>query len=115
MTVFARSDAMLNSGSVIPGWSEGPDLRCAIAHRGISRFRVRCGACHRAALRADPLAAPRNDGVWVASRNLSSGAFVRPGGVLLRSTHQIMSLPSEKIQIPRATAPRDGCVFDRQK
>src|SRR5450631_840792 len=34
---------------------------------GISRFRVRCGACHRAALRADPLASPRNDGVWVAS------------------------------------------------
>src|SRR5258705_4685717 len=27
--------------SVIPGWSEGPDVRCAIAHRGISRFRVR--------------------------------------------------------------------------
>src|SRR5258705_3497321 len=27
--------------SVIPGWSERPDLRCAIAHRGISRFRVR--------------------------------------------------------------------------
>jgi len=27
-----------------PGWSAGPDLRCAIAHRGISRFRVRsCG------------------------------------------------------------------------
>jgi putative endonuclease len=25
---------------VIPGWSEGPDLRCAIAHREISRFRV---------------------------------------------------------------------------
>ncbi len=29
---------------VIPGWSEGPDLRCAIAHRGISRFRVRAYA-----------------------------------------------------------------------
>jgi hypothetical protein len=28
--------------AVIPGWSEGPDHRCAIAHRGISRFRVRC-------------------------------------------------------------------------
>src|SRR6266436_7501047 len=28
-----------------------PDLRCAIAHRGISRFRVRC------------FASPRNDGV----------------------------------------------------
>src|ERR1700761_7490865 len=23
---------------VIPGWSEGPSLRCAMAHRGISRF-----------------------------------------------------------------------------
>src|SRR5450756_3214715 len=50
---------------VIPGWSEGPDLRCAIAHRGISRFRVRCGACHRTALGADPVASPRNDGGWV--------------------------------------------------
>ena len=30
--------------AVIPGWSEGPDLRCAIAHRGISRFRVRAMA-----------------------------------------------------------------------
>src|SRR5260221_5131415 len=28
---------------------------------GISRFRVRCGACHRAAPCADPLASPRND------------------------------------------------------
>src|SRR5436305_2170124 len=32
--------------SVIPGWSERPDLRCAIAHRGMTqviraRFRVR--------------------------------------------------------------------------
>src|SRR6266481_6320071 len=36
--------------AVIPGWSAGPDLRCAIAHRGISRFRVRC------------FASPRNDG-----------------------------------------------------
>src|SRR5229473_5343632 len=40
-----------NSRTVIPGWSAGPDLRCAIAHRGISRFRVRCSA------------SPRNDGV----------------------------------------------------
>jgi hypothetical protein len=46
--------------SVIPGWSEGPDLRCAIAHRGISRFRVRC------------CASPRNDGLsWIASRALA--------------------------------------------
>src|ERR1700730_10331179 len=56
-----------NPDTVIPGWSAGPDLRCAIAHRGISRFRVRSGACHRAALRAEPLASPRNDGVWGAS------------------------------------------------
>jgi hypothetical protein len=52
-----------NSRTVIPGWSQrvgalrrpmtgsGPDLRCAIAHRGISRFRVRCSA------------SPRNDSV----------------------------------------------------
>src|SRR6266436_9175323 len=40
-----------------------PDLRCAIAHRGTSRFRVRCGACHLAALCADPLASLRNDGL----------------------------------------------------
>jgi hypothetical protein len=33
-----------NSRTVIPGWSAGPDLRCAIAHRGISRFQVRCSA-----------------------------------------------------------------------
>src|ERR1700675_3942398 len=28
-------------GPVIPGRFEGPDRRCAISHRGISRFRVR--------------------------------------------------------------------------
>jgi len=32
---------------VIPGWSEGPDLRCTVAHRGISRFRTRCFASLR--------------------------------------------------------------------
>src|SRR6266478_4942668 len=42
--------------------ASAPDLRCAIAHRGISRFRVRC------------FASPRNDEVWIASsRSLSSG------------------------------------------
>ncbi len=69
----SASDEILSV--VIPGWSEGPDVRCAIAHRGISRFRARCGACHRAALCADPLASPRNDGFWIASRSLSSGAL----------------------------------------
>src|SRR6267142_1935043 len=49
MTIFARKRRS-NPDSVIPGWSAGPDLRCAIAHRGISRFRVRC------------FASPRNDG-----------------------------------------------------
>src|SRR5258705_13996357 len=46
---------------VIPGRIKDANLRCAIAHRGISRLRVRCGACHRAAPCADPLASPRND------------------------------------------------------
>ncbi len=39
------------------------NLRCAIAHRGISRFRVWSGACHRAAQSADPLGPSRNDAV----------------------------------------------------
>jgi hypothetical protein len=75
------------------------------AEPGISRFRVRCGACHRAALCADPLASPRknernrhclrqtqsvcarerNDEAihtffaarWIASRSPSSGAHSR--------------------------------------
>jgi len=41
LTVFAPTVGSLTITAVIPGWSEGPDLRCAIAHRGISRFRVR--------------------------------------------------------------------------
>src|SRR5260370_15376939 len=44
--------------SVIAGWSEGPELRCAIAHRGISRF---AGAQLRTWF--DAFASPRNDGV----------------------------------------------------
>jgi len=47
---FRRAMAT-KSAFVIPGWSERPDLRCAIAHRRISRFRVRC------------CASPRNDGL----------------------------------------------------
>src|SRR5712671_119816 len=39
--ILAGAGSRCNRDSVIPGWSEGPDLRCAIAHRGISRFRVR--------------------------------------------------------------------------
>src|SRR5450755_530476 len=77
--------------AVIPGWSQrvgalrrpmtrsGPDLRCAIAHRGILGFRVRCGACHRAALRADPLASPLNDGVCSNSKHtLAPRRAMRP-------------------------------------
>jgi hypothetical protein len=39
--------AIVAHTAVIPGWCEAPDLRCAIAHRGISRFRVRCFTSHR--------------------------------------------------------------------
>src|SRR6185369_980208 len=44
------------SRTVIPGWSEGPDRRCAIAHLGISRFS---GAQLRTIVRCS--ASPRND------------------------------------------------------
>ena len=47
MTVFVRSDATLNSDSVIPGWRVS-------ARPGISRFRVRC------------FASPRNDGSTIS-------------------------------------------------
>jgi hypothetical protein len=49
---------------VIPGWSEGPDLRCAIAHRGISRFRVRV------------FNAPRNDGSTIVMAGLDPAIHV---------------------------------------
>jgi hypothetical protein len=44
------------STTVIPGCR-------ASARPGLSRFRVWLGACHRAALCADPLEPPREDGV----------------------------------------------------
>src|ERR1700692_2101888 len=54
---------------VVPGWSEGLDLRCASAHRGIPRFSdvqlhivVRC------------FASPRNDG----RQNTAFGPAVEP-------------------------------------
>src|SRR6266699_3539919 len=50
---MAGSRRAFGLGFVIPGWSGGPDLRCAIAHRGISRFRVRV------------FDAPRNDEVYL--------------------------------------------------
>ena len=43
--------AWLDAAGVIPGWSEGPDLRCAIAHRGIFEIPGSLISC-----------APRNDG-----------------------------------------------------
>ena len=47
---LARNDGEIYPPSFRDG-APAPDLRCAIAHRGISRFRVRC------------FASPRNDGV----------------------------------------------------
>src|SRR3981081_1083642 len=52
---------------VIPGWSEGPDLRCAIAHWGISRFRVQ------------RFALPRND--WCLLRERTRWLQVQRVGV----------------------------------
>src|SRR5712675_3297310 len=67
MTIFARKRRS-NPDSVIPGWSAGPDLRCAIAHRGISRFRVRC------------CASPRNDivGCFTRRHRFLSGFGFKP-------------------------------------
>ena len=64
--VSARVHLMQPRPSVVLG--REANLRCAIVHRGTTRFRVRCGACHRAGQRPDPLASPRNDGVRRRSR-----------------------------------------------
>src|SRR5512141_1696733 len=59
-----------------------PDLRCAIAHRGISRFRVRC------------FASPRNDVVWIAS-SLALLAMTETGS----SRHDLIADDAEFDQI----------------
>src|SRR5438552_475378 len=51
---WSASDEAIHSSSFRDG-APAPDLRCAIAHRGISRSRARC------------FASPRNDGDWIAS------------------------------------------------
>src|SRR5437899_5582907 len=65
--LFGRCDGVNHSGNsvsvtdrrvVIPGRCEASNLRCAIAHRGISRFRVRF--------------APRNDGSGSKTDNMSN-------------------------------------------
>src|SRR4051794_35602796 len=74
---------------------QAQDLRSAIAHRGISRFSdaqlrimVRCGACHRAGQRPDPLASPRNDGVLLTPAPSKTGilSFLESELTMLRWT-----------------------------
>jgi hypothetical protein len=45
MPLLRFRDAVIDA--VIPGRVDDANLRCAIAHRGISRFRVRCFASSR--------------------------------------------------------------------
>jgi hypothetical protein len=75
-----------NLDAVIPGWRVS-------ARPGISRFRVRCGACHRAGQRPDPLASPRNDGVC---SNPIPDARSRPRGAL-RPSHAFIFRPIEGV------------------
>jgi hypothetical protein len=67
---------------------------------GISRFRVRCGACHRAALGADPLASPRNDGLKTACGclKIESVASIGPG--------RAKSQPSSPAESGRSSIPK---------
>jgi len=78
--VIARSEAtkqfrLPHSGMVRrtrPGISRFPDVQLHIG--------VRCGARHRAALRADPLASPRNDGFNAATGGSIARQRLRPTG-----------------------------------
>ena len=77
--------SLSNPDTVIPGWSAGPDLRCAIAHRGISRFRVRC------------FASPRNDGVCSNSKHdFQFQMYVRPRDAM-RPRHCLALPPKEGV------------------
>src|ERR1700737_1463236 len=59
---FVRSAARKQSDSVIPGW-------CVSSRPGISRFRVRCGACRRGGPRAGPVGSPpKKEGVFPPPR-----------------------------------------------
>ena len=76
---------------VIPGWSEGPDLRCAIAHRGISRFsdvQLHIGAHAEPVIGrafARPVGAPRNDDSSLCRSRCRSRRYRRRLGQFCRS------------------------------
>src|ERR1700674_4437907 len=63
-----NASGKVRSSLVIPGWSEEPDLRCAIAQRGISRFRV-----HRCAM-------PRNDGKFLETTMTDTDVIIIGAG-----------------------------------
>src|SRR5450432_4873409 len=63
--------------SVIPGRCEASNPESRDSPMRNCASEVWSGACHRAAQSADPLGPSRNDGVWVASRSLSSSAHSR--------------------------------------
>src|SRR5690242_18148942 len=69
--------------AVIPGWSAGPDLRCAIADRGISRFSdVQCtsefDASHRPGMTAELL---RHDLLQQRHQRFRRGDVRRMAGI----------------------------------
>ncbi len=97
---------------VIPGWSEGPDLRCAM-HIGESRdsgFDAEPvigprGACHRARISRDPLARTR----WHRPGMTAAGALSRKwlvpviAGVLALASAQ-PSLAADEPDAPKGAA-----------
>jgi hypothetical protein len=76
-----------------PSFRDGalaPDLRCAIAHRGISRFRVRC------------FASPRNDGLRLRI----------PAAGFARVVHEAFALRKQRAWgMPGVDAPAASCVM----
>src|SRR5882757_5025468 len=82
---------------VIPGWCVAPDRRCAIAHRGISRFRVRCGTCYRARIRATRWHRPGMTDVNFNRRWLAIMASAGATSCVQFSTRLLSGLSSEKV------------------
>jgi hypothetical protein len=79
---------------------------------GNLEIRVRCGACHRAALCADPLASPRNDGGHSEPSTMTSISFVpgrlnadlKAAATSFGSVMRIASRPSDFASPVKSTA-----------
>jgi ribosomal protein L11 methyltransferase len=90
--------------TVIPGRPERPDPESRAG------FRVRRGACHRAALRADPLAASRNDArANILDIGTGSGVLAIAAARALRRPALASDIDAKALRVARDNIRRNRC------